>query len=122
MKREIKYRCWVAGKMWRVYSLDFGNNKEIGTRVNVSNGGRLGFPLGNVELMQFTGIKDSNGKEIYDGDLIIADGYGPYRVFWDNDLCGWASCVYDDADSLARYKEIKIIGHIFDGTKYEGTL
>ena len=70
MNREIKYRCWVAGKMWRVHSLDFGNNDEIGTRVNVSENGGLGFPLDGVKLMQYIGLKDKNGKEIYEGDIL----------------------------------------------------
>ena len=71
-------------------------------------------------VQMFTGFKDDSGKEIYDGDLIKGDGYGPYRVFWDEKFGGWCSCCYSDAELISRYKSIKVVGHIFDGTEYEG--
>lgn len=71
-------------------------------------------------IQQFTTIKDDNNVDIYDGDLIKGDTYGPYRVFWDKKFGGWCSCCYSDSELIARYKSIVVTGHIKDGTEYEG--
>lgn len=60
MNRTIKFRAWSNGQKKMFYDVDvvMGNPKYEGA-VNLG-----------AELMQFTGLLDKNGKEIYEGDIL----------------------------------------------------
>ena len=67
--REIKFRAWVDGKMIPVSNLDMDSDEPL---VNGDDLNR--FPCAWIEepnaLMQYTGLKDRNGVEIYEGDIL----------------------------------------------------
>ena len=72
MNREIKFRIWdVENKeMLKVQELDFEPTfygGKIAIRPDQYNDY---FDTEDMILMQYTGLHDKNGKEIYDGDIV----------------------------------------------------
>lgn len=69
----------------------------------------------NVEVMQFTGLHDKNGKEIYKGDIVKIDKLGKYRVdYLDHSMKFFFQTLDDNKTSFTATPEmIEIIGNVF---------
>ncbi len=100
MNREIKFRVWDKESKCFLFpqsklciDLETGYpylSQKLGNKGNYVT---LCPPESNFVFQQFTGLKDKNGKEIYEGDLLESgawfQGYGTVEVFWNNRYSSW---------------------------------
>lgn len=111
MNRKIKFRAWneVSEKMlnWN----DFLDTNMKNTFIAPESTGLI--------LMQYTGLHDKNGKEIYEGD-IVGDDKINWTVKWNRHRMGFSlypttEQLYDEMPINVENKlNFKILGNIYD--------
>ena len=119
-KREIKFKFkWADGKEWIVkdFTLDEIMNGEPFDYLSDSPFFR-NYKM--VERVQYTGLKDANGVEIYEGDIIYHDSIGIGFVEYRDNQAAY-KIVFKGAtrkwfvDMLDReYGLISVIGNIHE--------
>jgi uncharacterized phage protein (TIGR01671 family) len=123
--REIKFRAWHTG-LKRMFSAEEMAADQLcllptGRFINVASRMQDSKIYGFMIPLQFTGILDKNGKEIYEGDVILAHAEGYDRPM------EW-TVVFDEArftlinehDRIGLHywanSQLEIIGNIYGMT------
>lgn len=127
MNREIKFRIWDnADKKY----LSLQDYQELGA-IEVENDGTLTLSsrfrfLTSMMIMperfvpqQYTGIKDKNGVEIYEGDRVMFDyeWTKPNEigvVTWNNDNASFQIKGHIPSSSMKHLDRMKVIGNIYE--------
>ena len=113
--RIIKFRVW-DDNLKVLYTPEMDKEEKNLWRIS-ANGGDFTNSYDNGILMQYTGLKDKNGKEIYEGDLIKINNDKIMKISWSErfasfiiDRDGWAFSHWF-GESL-NSSECEVIGNI----------
>lgn len=123
----LKFRVWDPSERFMIYKnaqvcYGFAIEPEGILMRDWGDDGWQAVDPKDYVVMEYTRLKDSTGREIYEGDIIDIFDWGIKAnkflhraiVTWDADQHGWGVRPFYDADPHDYFRRVEIIGNIFE--------
>ena len=130
--REIKFRAWDSKAKVMYQDVSILSMKARSTLLIDGDSVHIRPDSPKCTLMQYTGLKDKNGVEIYEGDIFVVrslhdgdeyvwnqtrhneggEGAIPQEVEWDEKLCRFQ--FGDSTRILYNPYDFEVIGNIYE--------
>jgi hypothetical protein len=124
MTREIKFRGISNGNWVFGYLVSTPNNNYPFAIKNTSynfNNGRMNLipcEIQNPETIgQFTGLRDRNGVDIYEGDLVQHEAWDyPFEVIFNQEKARFSCKMKTGLTQHIDNKQLTVVGNIYECT------
>lgn len=123
MNRDIKFRAWDGNRMQYEYLVAGAEYCDILSICSQEEYAKWRYNVDEWKVMQFTGLYDVNGKEIWEGDILFEENTNEYyEVQWDEVLLQYTfvyglgkywDTPYEHFNSNA-YCELPVVGNIYE--------
>jgi len=108
--KELKFRAWDGENLFLSGECD---NYELGMWFEAHS--KKGLHGKENVIMQFTGLKDKNGKDIYEGDVVlIKTGVFIWKSKGQCEVEFWDGRFMSGKENLSNWTDVEVIGNIYE--------